>query len=327
MYKVFRYIAKNLLRVAFGKSHNSLLLGQKTHKPNYPRDSFSLFHQKEKVEELLIQNGRIWSSILPKDKPVDIQLTEFRVFSQGGDDGIIQYLVNYLDLSNKVFIEFGVEDYSESNTRFLLMNNNWSGLILDAHKDNIERIKRQYYYWKYDLRARHAFITKENINDLIREEGVEGQIGLLHIDIDGNDYWVWKSLFIVDPIIVIVEYNSVFGKDRAITVPYKPDFNRTAEHHSNLYFGASLKALIDLAKEKKYSFIGSNSLGNNAFFIKNEFLSGLKPVDLEDGFVSSKFRESRNKNGQLSFLRGESRLESIKDLPVYNTELDRIETI
>lgn len=276
----------------------------------------------------MLQNGKIWTSLLLQAKNIkSLQETEFKVFSQWGDDGIIQYLVNYLDIDNKTFVEFGVEDYLESNTRFLLVNNNWSGLIMDGSGSHISKIKNDEMYWKYDLIAKNAFITAENINQLIAEEDINGRIGLLHIDIDGNDYWIWKALKIVEPIIMIVEFNSVFGYERAITIPYKDDFTRTSEHFSNLYAGSSILSLCDLAEEKGYAFIGCNSAGNNAYFVRNEFLKDLKPLTAKEGYVESKFRESRGDNGKLSYLRNEKRLEIIKGLPVYNTRSNKTEKL
>ena len=289
-------------------------------------NKFVIDHSKS-LELLMLQNGSIWSELLRSKDIKSIHDAEFKIFSQWGDDGIIQYLINHLKIKNKTFIEFGVEDYQESNTRFLLMHDNWSGLIMDSSNANIENIKKADYFWKYDLGAKRAFITAENINKLIKEEGITGEIGLLHIDIDGNDYWIWNALEVVDPIIMIVEYNSVFGSKRPITIPYKPDFCRTQEHYSNLYFGSSLMALCDLAKAKGYEFIGSNSAGNNAYFIKNGYLNDIKPVSVEDGYVSSKFRESRDDKGNLSLLRSVDRLEFIKGLPVYNTQLNIIESL
>ena len=241
---------------------------------------------------------------------------EFKVFSQWGDDGIIQYLINNIDISNKFFIEFGVENYLESNTRFLLMNNNWSGLILDGSKKHIEYIKKDEIYWKYDLRARCEFITEENINQIFKEEGIFGKIGLLHIDIDGNDYWIWKAIKNLDPDIVIMEYNSVFGIDRAITIPYKHDFYRFNAHHSTLYAGASLLAICDLATEKGYHFVGCNSAGNNAYFIKKEMNKGIKVLKPEEGFVESKFKEARNEKGELIYITGNERLALLKGFDV-----------
>jgi len=252
-----------------------------------------------------------------------IQDYEFKVFSQWGDDGIIQFLVKRINISNKTFIEFGIEDYSESNTRFLLMNNNWSGYVIDGSEDNINKLKREDYFWKYDLRAESAFISKENINNLMSGTGFK-DIGLLHIDLDGNDYWILNEidLTVIRPTILIMEYNSVFGKERGITVPYNPDFIRTNSHYSNLYWGASLRSLVLLAQDKGYGFIGCNTNGNNAYFIREDRIenSKLKKLTVEQGYVESRFRESRNKNYKLSFLRGSERYQAIKGLPVFDTE-------
>lgn len=282
---------------------------------------------KRLTSESSIQNGRIWSSLLKDKRIKSIQDAEFKVFSQWGDDGIIQYLINYLEIENKIFVEFGVEDYLESNTRFLLINDNWSGLVIDGSEMNVAKIKKDEIYWKHDLIAKSAFITKDNINQLIEEEGVSGEIGLLHIDIDGNDYWIWKALTIVKPIIMIVEYNSVFGCERAITIPYEKDFNRTKAHYSNLYAGASLLALCDLAEERGYKFIGSNSAGNNAYFVKEEALKDLKTLNAAKGYVESKFRESRDEAGNLTFLRSSGRLKEIKGMNVHNTRSNKIEKL
>ncbi len=272
--------------------------------------------------------GQLLSKEIAKNKYKNIQEAEFKIFSQWGDDGIIQYLISKVDISKKTFIEFGVENYLESNTRFLLMNNNWTGLIFDGSNKNIDFIINDNLYWKYDLIAEQAFITRENINQRIENAGFVGEIGLLHIDIDGNDYWVWEKLDIIKPDIAIIEYNSVFGIERAITIPYEPNFQRNKAHYSNLYAGSSLLALCDLADKKGYSFIGTNTAGNNAYFILNEKLNIIiKPIEIKDGYTLSKFRESRNKKGKLTFLRGCDRLNEIKNLPVFNTRTNNIEKL
>lgn len=262
-------------------------------------------------------------------QPKTLHETEFSVYSQWGDDGIIQYLVSKLPIENKVFVEFGVENYLEANTRFLLMNNNWSGLIMDGGQQNIDFVQHDKFYWQYDLKARKAFITAENINSLFAEHGIKGNIGLLHIDIDGNDYWVWKAIEQVTADIVIVEYNAVFGADKAWTVPYKADFVRGNEHYSNLYFGTSLKAICILAKERDMAFVGCNSAGNNAYFVKRSLLDhiSLPELSCEQGFMDAKFRESRDPQGNLTYLGGTDRLKEIKGLQVWNVEEQKMETI
>ena len=248
---------------------------------------------------------------------------EFKVFSQWGEDGIIQYLINQIPIENRTFIEFGVEDYREANTRFLLMNNNWKGLIFDGSKKNIERIKMDNIYWKYELTAASHFITRENINDIIEMSGFKGDIGLLSIDIDGNDYWVWEAIDVVQPIIVICEYNNVFGNTKAVTVPYDPNFVRTKAHYSNLYYGASLPALCYLAEKKGYDFVGSNSAGSNAFFVRKDLSNKFKKLTAKEGYIEGHIRESRNKDGSLSYIGGRSRIELIRHLPVVDVTTEK----
>lgn len=273
------------------------------------------------ISKLLIEN------VQKKKNIKNISEVEFKVFSQFGEDGIIQYLINNVPLKDKSFIEFGVENYKESNTRFLLINNNWRGLIIDSSKENIEFIRSDSIYWKYNIKAICEFVNKDNINDIFTQYGFNGDIGLLSIDIDGNDYWVWEAINTVNPRIVICEYNSIFGNEYAVTIPYFSNFNRTKFHFSNLYFGASLPALYSLAKKKGYFFIGCNSAGNNAFFIRNDFSKYFREVSIKEGYVMSVFRESRNQNGQLSYLSGEERIEIIKHLDIYDLDKKKIVNI
>lgn len=153
------------------------------------------------------------------------------------------------------------------------------------------------------------------------------EVGLLSIDLDGNDYWIWESITVVQPTMVILEYNSVFGRDNAVTIPYDPDFTRLNAHFSGLYWGASLKALCLLSQKKGYSFVGSNSNGNNAYFVRTEKIGNLAPVTVTEGYVESRFRESRDKYGRLTYLSGKDRLKLIEDMEVYHVEKDRMVTL
>ncbi|ACH39586.1 MAG: hypothetical protein ACD_55C00099G0005 [uncultured bacterium] len=252
---------------------------------------------------------------------------EFKVFSQWGDDGIIQYLINNLDIRVKKFIEFGVSDYREANTRFLLQNDNWSGLVMDCSEDNVNYIKNDDIYWKYDLTAQSCFITAENINGKLSQAGFSDEIGLLHIDVDGNDYWIWKAIDVVDPLIVIMEYNSLFGIERPITVPYDPGFDRFASHHSGIFAGASLLALCNLAQSKGYAFVGSNSAGNNAYFVREDKVGAIRTLSPQQGYVASKFREHRDEQGNLTFIPGHDAVESIRGMQVFNTTTQTIEEL
>lgn len=256
-----------------------------------------------------------------------IQEAEFSAFSQWGDDGIIQYLINTLSISNKTFIEFGVQNYLEANTRFLLINNNWKGLIIDGSEKNINYIKADSISWKYSITSIARFITKENLNTLIKNAGFEGEIGILHIDVDGNDYWFWENLNVVNPEIVIMEYNSLFGPEATISVPYKADFFVTNEHYSNLYFGASLNALNYLAQQKGYTLVGSNSHGNNAYFVRNDKLKGINACSVEEAYVECNFRQNRDQNGQLTLVADTVMIKNCKDLPVVNVVTGEVQKL
>jgi hypothetical protein len=242
---------------------------------------------------------------------------EFRTYSQWGEDGLIQFLIDHIVIQHKCFVEFGVENYTQSNTRFLLKNNNWSGLIMDASADNIQFIQHDLLYWQYNLKAIETFITPNNINTLLETHHMTGDIGLLSIDIDGNDYWVWQAITVAQPIIVIAEYNARFGPFDAVTIPYQEDFTRSAAHYSMIYYGASLKALCDLAETKGYDLVGCNSAGNNAFFVRKDYRPDILPaISCEEGYQSYQFRESRDENGELNFMSKEAEQALLKTLPL-----------
>ncbi|MEI6442984.1 MAG: hypothetical protein WCO29_07615 [Nostocales cyanobacterium ELA583] len=271
-----------------------------------------------KIQETL---GRIESRQLQSLDKLELQDNEFQVFSQWGEDGIIQMLLRHIEIPNKIFIEFGVENYTESNTRFLLINDNWAGLVIDGSPENISYIKQDSIYWQRNLKAVQAFIDQDNINKIIAENGIKGEIGILSIDIDGNDYWVWQAIDVVAPAIVIIEYNSRFGKDKAVTIPYDPSFVRSEAHYSMLYAGASLKALYNLGKAKGYSFVGCNSVGNNAFFVRQDLKpTAIKELTVAEGYIASQFRESRDEQGNLSYLSWDEGNKILSFLPLVDLE-------
>ncbi len=290
------------------------------------KDLLNRFKSNNDVQKIMLgkllteQNNK-------KSDSKNINDYEFQVFSQWGEDGIIQFLVNILNINNKKFIEFGVETYHESNTRFLMMKDNWSGLVIDGSKKNVDLIKKQSLYWKYSLKAVQSFIDVENINTTITDNGFNGEIGILSIDIDGNDYWVTEAINCISPILLIIEYNSSFGSDRAISVPYNPTFVRTKAHHSNLFYGASLPALTHIANIKGYALIGCNSNGNNAFFVRRDKLASLKELPVKEAFVDAKFREARNNKGELLYLSGSERYKYIQGLSVVNVITNKIEKL
>ena len=268
----------------------------------------------EEIQKELILKAKLLSNQNLKLKRIkDLSEVEFQVYSQWGEDGIIDWLVNKFPEIPKSFLEIGTENYKESNTRFLLVNKNWDGFIIEADKNSVKDIKSQRVYWKHNLTIENQFVDQNNINTIIKRINIPKKLGLLSLDIDGIDYWVLKKLSVLEPSIVICEYNSLFGQKKAITVPYKKNYIRSNEHYSNLFYGASIKAFIDLLKKRNYFFIGTNSAGNNAFFVNQNIWKKAKKLIYEKKIFISKFRESRNLKGELTFLNKKKSLEMIKN--------------
>lgn len=265
------------------------------------------------------ENRKLYKSV------TNIQDTELKIFSQNGEDGIIDYLLNQLSLiPNSVnFIEIGVGDYWESNTRFLYNSFHPKGLIIDRI-DNMElRVKKNINIWKGDLRICNKKIDSENIIETLNNY-CDFEIDVFSIDIDSIDYWIIDKLKKNISKIFIAEYNPVFGPDLNVTVPDISGFDRTKYHYSNLCYGMSLKALIKLMKKKGYYFVGTNLQKINAFFIsekfnKEDFFEKIIIKDLKF-YTDSNIRDSRDKKYNLNFLTGENKIKEIRDCEVINLE-------
>ena len=274
---------------------------------------------RQMESKLLAFQARLMSDVNRKKHSIeDLSEVEFSVFSQWGEDGIIDWILSRLPCIPKTFIEFGVENYNESNTRLLVVNHNWRGLIIDGCGNNIADIKTQDIYWRHDISAVHAFVTTSNIQEIIVQNGFAGDVGILSIDIDGNDYWVWKAIQCIHPCVVICEYNAVLGDQFPVTIPYSHDFLRSRAHCSNLYFGASINALCELGTSKGYVFLGTNSNGVNAFFIRKDLITRLSGQICTASSYPSHFRESRDQEGNLTHVSGVRRRSVIDHMPIYS---------
>lgn len=252
---------------------------------------------------------------------------EFKVYSQWGEDGIIDHLVTRVTVTSRSFVEFGVENYVEANTLFLLKHRNWRGLVIDGSEENIATVKRSAEFWRHDLRAECSFITRDNINSIITRHGLKGELGLLSVDIDGNDYWVWESIDCVNPCIVVAEYNSLFGPNAKLSIPYKADFVRTLADPSNMYYGASIAALNHLAERKGYSLVAGNSAGNNVFFVRDDLIGTLKKLTPQEAYVQAAFREAHAPRGEVLHLTFAERQGAIASNPLVEVDTGAATTL
>jgi len=251
----------------------------------------------------------------------DLNNIEVKVFSQNGEDGIIDYLISMLALEEKNFVEIGVGDYRESNTRYLYQKYHPKGLIIDYIDDMEKKVQPFLNFWKGDLRISNKLINSENIIDILNQN-CNYEIDIFSLDIDSIDYWIIKKLKPNISKIFIAEYNHIFGPELEVSVPNISGFERNKYHYSNLCYGMSLKALINVMNEKDYYFIGTNTQKNNAFFIskdfaKEKFFNNIKIKNL-NSYTNSNIRESLDKNSNLSYLTGDEKIKEIQDCKVIN---------
>ena len=254
-----------------------------------------------KIDKLRLNQGKILDKYLKDISLSDLNKFNYGIFSQFNEDSIIQFLIQNLEIQNKIFIEIGVENYEEANTRYLLENNNWEGMILDNSKENISFIKKQNYYWRYKLKAEKEFVNVENINGIIQKYKYPKNIGLLSIDVDGNDYWIWNAIKTINPDILVIEYNALFGVNKSLTIKYDANFKRPDVGIYKCLYGASLKALTELSDKKGYSLVATNLNGNNAFFVKNSLLNEkVYKQDYTTCYKENSFKEYVGENSEIN---------------------------
>jgi hypothetical protein len=186
-----------------------------------------------------------------------VPFIERREYSQNQEDGIIHAIFSLIGTTNKYYVEFGGEDGMQCNTRYLRQKG-WNGLLMDGEHDDPS------------LNLHREFITAENVEDLFTKYYVPQSFDLLSIDIDGNDYWVWKAITHFQPRVVIMEYNASLPPNESKTIPYNPTFVWDKTDYS----GASLLALKKLGEEKGYTLVGTDRHGVNAFFVQTALLKG-----------------------------------------------------
>ena len=245
---------------------------------------------------------------------------DYKVFSQTGEDGIIDYLLYSLNIKVPKFVEIGVGDYRESNTRYIFQKNCPKGLIVDKNKNLEKKVSKIVKLWKGDLTIIETAVTSENILHILNSNKFDNNLDVFSLDVDGIDYWILEVLPEKLSKIVILEYNPTFGSNLEITVPNLNDFDRKKYHYSFLCYGASLQAFIKLMNKKKYVFVGTNIACYNAFFVLESEINklNLNLPDINDltRYTTSYIRDSRSIDGKLNYLSGKQKLKEIENCEV-----------
>ncbi|MEZ5569503.1 MAG: hypothetical protein R3E54_14360 [Halioglobus sp.] len=257
-----------------------------------------------------------YRGLAEKNHALPFSEVEFRNYSQFGEDGILHYLFSVIGTVNKRCIEMCAGIGSECNSANLILNHGWQGLLIDGNRQHVEQ-GLAFFGSHPDSkvlppRYLHRWITRDNVNSLLEDANFSGEIDLLSIDMDGVDYWIWEAITAVDPRVVVVEFMAHFG-DAPVTVPYRDDFaaqwvplthpaekaaaakngslpdNLSSFSQWTMYGGASLAAFNKLARRKGYRLVGANSVGNNAFFIRNGIAEALFPEVPESACYNALF--------------------------------------
>lgn len=194
---------------------------------------------------------------------------EFKGYSQHGEDGIIEEIFNRIGTTNKEFVEFGAGNGLENNSALLLVKG-WKGLWMDAGKQNVKTIRRKFasLILENRLRLLDDYINAENIEELFRKGGVSKEFDFLSIDLDGNDYWIWKAISEYRPRAVCMEYNGIIPPSTRWIMKYNPAHQWTG----SVYMSSSLKSLELLGAKKGYKLVGCDFSGVNAFFVREDLV-------------------------------------------------------
>jgi hypothetical protein len=224
---------------------------------------------------------------------------EFSGFSQNGEDGILDVLRKRLTKSNRYFIEIGAADGIENNSGWLLVAEKYNGLLIEGSAKLVERARRVVLGYSIGAECHNMFVTKESVRKL-KELSLHADPDVFSLDIDGNDYYIAEAVLKSGfrPKIFVVEYNSVYGPERSVTVEYKSDFVFTKEHPTHLYYGVSIAGWRTFFERNGYRFVTVDRNGVNGFFVDPqyfdpEFLDQVSGLEFAENYAQyRKFRVS-----------------------------------
>jgi hypothetical protein len=236
--------------------------------------------QKQKARDTSIEQALLVShwhlmkyQLAPKDLP-GLQPVGFKVFSQFEEDGLLLYIFSIISPKNRRCVEICAGDGQECMSANLIINHGWEALLFDGNEEMVKSGNKFFAShpktWLYPPKFVHAWITRDNINQLLADNGFMGEIDLLSLDIDGNDYWIWKALHAVSPRVFICETQNAVPHDKTVTQPYSENWHLDAEHSASGFFSVSLAAMQKICVEKQYRLVGINRYGFNAIFMRND---------------------------------------------------------
>lgn len=252
--------------------------------------------------QLVLNYKRMLFEKQPLPKFDDI---EFGVYSENGEDGILLYIFSLVGTTNKKVVEICGGDGIQNCSTNLIVHHGWQGYLFEGNKDRVATARkffsdnRNTHSWPPVVA--HEWIAPETINETLEKHGATGEVDLLSLDMDGLDLWVWDTINVVSPRVLVCEFNNLWPADKALSVPNTPNF--VADYNTKYgadFSGATLAAFVKIGKKKGYRLVGGQRLGYNAFFIKEGIAEDIFPEVTAESLLSHPYavyaRTVRNKN-------------------------------
>jgi hypothetical protein len=244
----------------------------------FSRGNFHQFNSLSQQAQLPLRMhyqelGRSPAAALP-----DLSDVGFRVYSQFEEDGQLLFILSVIGFKTRIAVEICAADSLECMTTNLILNHGFKGFLFDGDARNVARGRRFFSVCRDTLlrepQFTQAWVTAENVNLLLSDAGVKGEIDLLSLDIDGNDYWVWQAIEVISPRLCVIETHNPVPSDLSLTIPYDPQFTAMDKPYPEDNFrGMSLRAAVGLARRKGYRLIGGHQHGFNVYFLRNDILA------------------------------------------------------
>ncbi len=217
--------------------------------------------------------------------PERLLAQRFNMYAQNEEDGLVYALLKEVGIQTRSFVEIGCGE-NGGNSGFLALELGFSGLMLDGDGDRLAAARRRFNLDRVQIQQ--AFVTTDSVNALIEGAGFTGEVDFLSIDVDGNDAWLLDALEVVSPRVVALEYNSLLGPERAVSIPYDPEFQRKnvgpKDEIRARYYGVSLRGAEVVARRKGYRLVVVEPRGTNAFFVRDDLAGHIGAIDAATGF-------------------------------------------
>lgn len=207
------------------------------------------------------------SATPPWQPPIDFDALERSLYAQGAEEAMLERIFERIEPSTRFCVDIGASDgLRNSNTALLLRERGWRGVLIEGSSYRFGRL-REHWGGVDGVRIVQAMVRSDDVEARLCEAGVPGEFDLLSIDIDGNDYWVWRAIERFRPKVVVIEYNPYYEPPRRWVMKENP----AHEWDGSTYYGASLQSLHGLGKRKGYELLCCDRQGNNAFFVERRY--------------------------------------------------------